>query len=276
MSKSYVSLDTVKAALSTTLSNIDTRLLEVAEAVTRQVDTYVGRSFQPWVGTLYYDGPGGQTMLTEDFVSIASLKEDSRMSGTFDVSWSSTDWFGAPYTARPTARDGGEPFTSIVVSRKTNGTQDAFMRGQRNYELIGTFGFTSVTETAGVGMSANVAVGATSFDVDDGTALKSGETIQVNNEYMYIKSTGGTSIAVLRGVQGTTAGSHGSGDGVSRFVYPQEVRESALIQTARLWKRKDSGFATEIGFPQTGQIQVMSGLDPDVKQMLRRYTRQFI
>jgi hypothetical protein len=93
---------------------------------------------------------------------------------------------------------------------------------------------------------------------------------------MYIQSTGGTNISVLRAAHGTTAGSHGSGDSINRFVYPRDVVEATLVQTVRLWKRKDSGFATELGFQQTGQMQITSGLDFDVKQMLRPYGRFFV
>ena len=52
-----------------------------------------------------------------------------------------------------------------------------------------------------------------------------------------------------------------------------EVAEACLLQTSRLWKRKDSGFADSVGLPQTGTFKVYRGLDPDVRHLLSPYRK---
>jgi hypothetical protein len=47
-----------------------------------------------------------------------------------------------------------------------------------------------------------------------------------------------------------------------------------LITAMRAWKRKDSAFADIIGAPETGQIIMSKGIDPDVSELVAPYRRQ--
>ena len=65
---------------------------------------------------------------------------------------------------------------------------------------------------------------------------------------------------------------------VGRFGYnatdshPDVVREACLIQSARIFKRKDAPFGV-VGSPEMGQLQPLARIDPDVELMLRGVTR---
>ncbi len=62
---------------------------------------------------------------------------------------------------------------------------------------------------------------------------------------------------------------------VGTFGYasvPHAIREACLLQTARLWKRRDAPFGIA-GSAELGQMQTIAGLDPDVKQLLQPYKR---
>jgi len=72
---------------------------------------------------------------------------------------------------------------------------------------------------------------------------------------------------VVRGGNGTTAASHNTSASISIFLYPAPVVEAALIQSARLWKRKDTAF--ESGPTQ----QAGFGLDSDVQALLSAHRR---
>lgn len=52
---------------------------------------------------------------------------------------------------------------------------------------------------------------------------------------------------------------------------PKVISRACLIQTCHWFKRKDSGYATVIGEPSLGQIEVHHGLDPDIKLLLSDY-----
>ncbi len=64
------------------------------------------------------------------------------------------------------------------------------------------------------------------------------------------------------------AGSWGFGADV-----PAPVREACLLQAARLFKRKDAPFGVA-GSAEHGQLQTITSIDPDVKQLLAPFMRQ--
>lgn len=51
-------------------------------------------------------------------------------------------------------------------------------------------------------------------------------------------------------------------------AHPDVVREACLIQTARIWKRKDAPFGVT-GSAEMGQLQTITRLDPDVELLLQ-------
>lgn len=280
MSYSYISVDVLKGtgALNVTSTAHDARLRQLAESVSRGIDRYDGRVLHPHTRTLYLDGPGGTTFITPDIIAVTSLKEDSNGDGTFDTTWATADYHLAPYNADPT-NDWGGPYRKLLVNAASTGTQEEFLRGQRNYEIVGTFGYISVTEDTGRSLSGSHDATATSL-VLSGTpegAIGIGDVLSIGtaSEQLYVTGIGsgaGTTITVERGVNGSTAGSHGSGDTISAYQHPEPIREAALIQCARLWQRRNSGFASEVGF-DTGTMMVFRNMDPDVKQMLNPYRR---
>lgn len=69
-----------------------------------------------------------------------------------------------------------------------------------------------------------------------------------------------------RGIRIT--GTWGYGESV-----PAAIREATLLQAARLYKRKDAPFGVA-GSVELGQLQTITSIDPDVKQLLAPYRRQ--
>lgn len=53
---------------------------------------------------------------------------------------------------------------------------------------------------------------------------------------------------------------------------PAPVREATLLQATRLFKRKDAPFGVT-GSAEHGQLQTISRVDPDVKELLAPYVR---
>ena len=280
MGYTYITVDVLKGtgALNATSTAYDTRLRQLGEGISVAVDNYVNRTFQPLVGTKLFSGDGGTFLDVPDLVAVGTLLEDNNGDGTYNVEWGTNDYFLEPHNADPTS-ERGRPYTLLQVSDRTNGTQDVFLDGIRNYNIDGTWGYISVTKNTGRTPSGDIDSTATSIDLD-GTAAEAievGMTIQVGTEQMYVEAIGsgtGTSVTVERAVNGSTAGSHGSTATISSFTYPGPVREAVLIQTARLWKRRESAYASQVGIPESGQMSVWTtGLDPDVKVMLAPYRR---
>lgn len=285
MPASYVSVETIKGSLALVSSSTanDTRLRALAEDISRQIDRWTGRTFQPWIGTIHFGGDGSTSQIIKDLISVSTLLEDTNLDGTFETGWASTDYLLGPFEADPTSEYVWRPYTVIYVRQSSDGTQDVFLRGQRNYRLVGTWGYGSITVDSGLDASASFDSTATTIAFSGGTAavLDIGWTILVGSEQMYVKSkpgTGtGTSVVVERAVNGSTATVHASGTAISYFLYPGPIQEAALAQVSRLVKRAQTGFVSQLGMAETGQIEIMSpgrdGLDPDVRAMLASFRR---
>ena len=218
-------------------------------------------------------------MLIPDLAVISTLLEDTNFDGTFETGWATADYHLAPFNANPTAEAVHKPYTVIYVRDTSDGTQDAFLRGQRNYRIVGTWGYGAVTKDSGRTPSASWDATATALDVNGTSGIEMGWTILIDSEQMYVSSKGsgtGTSITVRRGVNGSTGATHAATAAINYYVYPAPVAEAVLMQVSRLVKRAQAGFVSQLGIPETGQIEIMeppSRLDADIRVMLVPYRR---
>lgn len=281
---SYASIDDLKgsAVLDITGTVNDGRYRQLLEAVSREVDKFTHREFYATQETRYFSGNGSVEVLWGDYVSIGSgsLKEDSNGDGTFDTTWAgsgsgSSDWYSSPYNSDPTSAQTAKPFTRLEVNRNSNGTQDVFEKGQRNYEVAGVWGYSSVSVTLGIMASASFDSTATVFQASGGT-LEAGWTIGIGTEQMYVQSVvAGATVTVVRGVNGYVAGDVGSATSFTRLDYPGPIREAVIMQAGRLANRAKGGYSQEMGLPEAGEVVpiVANGLDNDVKQMIGGYRK---
>lgn len=279
MTNAYVTVDTIKGSsgLNITVGTVhDDRLLRLAENLSRKIDRETNRFFYSKTETKTFDGDGEKTLFVPDLIAVTTLKEDSNNDGTFDTTWAVADFLLEPHNAAPTAdTDESRPYTDIRVNPRTNGSQDAFLNGVKNYEIIGTWGYRAVTEDSGE--NGTLSDGTGTSLTTNGTTIEIGQTLLIESEQVYVtdySEAGGTRIATVeRGVNGSTGTAHTDED-LNIVRYPGEIEEACFIMVARLWKRKDSGFASEIGFPEAGQmIAFRGGFDPDVKELLSGYVK---
>ena len=285
MRNTYITLTALLATggLNVTGTAYDSRLLVLIENVSREIDNYCNRTFYPVLGTYVFSGDGSTSMLVPDLISVDSLKEDTNADGTFETTWSGTgtggtDYFLEPFNARPTAEFSPSPFTKILVNtQNSNGTQDSFLKGQRNYEIVGTWGYSHLKRDVGKDASSSLDSTSTALAFISGTGLDVGNLILIDSEWMYVRSIAGTTHTVDRAVNNSTAGTHASGTNVLVVTYPGPIQEAAMIQAARIWKRRESAYSNLVGLDQTGQIAVFTGgLDGDVKALLQPYRKMAI
>ncbi len=95
----YCTLAEVKAALRIT-DNTDNTLLEnCVEAASRRIDNYCGRFFYSQSATIKLFARNElQVFLTDDLVSVTTLKTDDNGDGTFETTWTA----GTDYALEPT------------------------------------------------------------------------------------------------------------------------------------------------------------------------------
>ena len=272
MTYSYVDLKAFKSGGALTGTGDDTRLRALLENVTRQVDGYLNRHFFELTATRYFDGTGKRYLNVPDLVAVTTLKEDEDLDATYETTWAATDYVLAPYEADPATAGNplSLPYYRIEVDVRSTGSKSAFGRGQRRFELAARWGYwrhlRRATETATV---ANATT--TTLTASAATDVQVGHTLLVESEQLYVEAISGTTYTVRRGVNGTTAAAHTAGSAIDFYEYPGPVVEAVLMQALRLWTRRASGFANQVGFADTGQLSPVAGLDRDVRQLLDPY-----
>ncbi len=278
MNNAYADLTTLKSSgvLNISGTGYDTRLRELLETVSRLIDRYCNRHFYVLSTARKFDGDGGTELLVQDLIAVTSLKTDDNKDRTYETTWAATDYLLYPSNAEPT-KVWGRPYTRILVDTEA-GNEDVFTAGMQTVEISGKWGYREVTEDSGADINEGGTFSATDtvLTVTDGSKFAVGQTILIESEQLYITAISTNNLTVIRGINGTTAATHADSTDISIYKYPEPVVQACLMQTSRLWKRKDSGFASEVGLPQTGGFDVFRGLDPDVKQLLSSYRKPSI
>ena len=260
---SYANLAEFKGSLiaGVTVTTHDPRLRELLEAMTRVVDEYLGRHIHSLIATRYFSGNGSNWMqLPWDLISITTLKEDTTDDGTYDNTWATTDYILSSgvgcYDADPTGRahlPNTRPYWTIEVDTRSTGSESAFSRGQRRFELVGKFGF-SESSFAAVSLVDDADVTATdlTLTVDDGTEFSIAQTILIESEQMYITGISTNVLTVQRGVNGTTGATHANDSAISIIEYPTPIREAVLLESGLLLETR--GYRRQLGNFETGII----------------------
>ena len=278
MPNAYVSLDTLKSSgvLNITGTGDDGRLRALAENTSRILDRYCNRHFYVLVATRSFDGLGATALLVPDLISVDSggLKTDDDRDRTFETTWAATDYLLLPSNADPATAGNPEsrPYVDVAVDVDA-GTKRSFPAGMQTVQIAGQWGWwrhlKRATETANAVADATTE----SVTVSSRTDVEAGHTLLIDSEQVYVKSYAANTLTVVRGVNGTAAASHSSGAAIDIYEYPSPVIEATIIQTSRLWRRKDAGFGGTGGLPGSGVAAVSAGIDPDVALLLGQYRK---
>lgn len=284
---SYVTVDALKGlgVLNIEGTGNDGRYRQLLESVSRQVDRFTKRHFYTVQESRYFNGPGGTLMLIGDYTHIGSgsILESQNEDGTYNIAWAgsgsgATDWWASPYNANPTSQYDASPYTRLEVNRHSNGTQEAFVKGQRNYQVNGVWGYSNVTVSTDLSAEGSWDATATSLTASGTSLPQIGWTIQAGTERMYVRDRLGQTMTVDRGVNGYAAATHATGAAVSYVDYPAPIHEAVVMQTGRLANRAKGGYTQEMGLPEAGEVVpiIANGLDNDVRQMIGAYRKLLV
>ena len=287
----YADLGEFKSRLEITDALNDTMLLHLLEAVSRVVDRYCRRHFYVMTEARYYDGDAGVMQVMDrytervseylsrlwvgDLLAVTSIQMDGDQDAVYEDTLAATDYILWPYVGYPKVR---------VDLDLRQGDYSYWCRGQKAIEITADWGYGDGMAAAPVVASgATVTVAdalATTVTVSDYSLLQVGQTILVGTERMYVRTVTDATpdvATVYRGVNGSTAAAQDA-KAASVYQVPDAVREAVLIGGAKLWKRKDTAFATVVSSPELGQIEVMRGVlrDVDVVGLLDPYRRRLV
>ncbi len=266
MSNLYCDLESFKARMGITGTGDDAQVLALLENISRAIDQFCNRFFFVKDETRYYDGVAGPLLLDGDLVAVTSVKTDDDADGAgWETTWSASDYELLPYN--------GFPKNAIAVT-PWGGRSDFNKGGKKAVEVAGRWGYREEIEdsSADINEGAQYSAADNTLTVTDGTEFKTGMTVRIESEQLYVSAISGNDLMVERAVNGTTAAAHADGTGIDVYRYPRPMAEACLIQAARIWKRKDSAYIVNVA-AATFRQEPFPDVDPDVRTLLAPYRR---
>lgn len=266
----YASLSLYKTrhGIADTVDDVD--ILRHLEGASRVVDRHCRRHFYVKTETRYLDASNAARLwLDNDLLAVTSLLVDEDGDADYENTWKSTDYILWPYTAFPKL---------AIDADVRQGDYTGFYGVQKSVQIAGQWGYgDGESATPCIPSGATCTTDSTTNTVvtmSDQSKLQIGQNILVDTEQMYVTALteGGSSdtATVVRGVNGTTAATH-TAKPVYVYRYPDDVRDATLMIASRMWKRKDSLYATVVGNPSLGTMDVHQGMDNDVIKLLAPY-----
>lgn len=238
MRHAYITVQMMRTLMNKKAGNNDDddeRLRILCEAVSEYVDKFCGRTFRVREGAQTYMPEWSDKVVVDDLLSVTSITTDMDGDGTFEETWSATDYFLYPVNAL----FNGRPYTSIC--RSLNGSKYIPNKEMRwpSFKVTGKWGFQEELESVA---ALNGGINASVTTIVSTVALEVGWTIKVDSEQMYVtdRDSTGLSLTVVRGVNGTTAASHLTAATIYVYRYPADIVQASMLHAGRIWRRKEA------------------------------------
>jgi len=240
----------------------DDEMWQLLMSVSEYVDKYLDRRIAPYVTTKVFDGNGKVRLPVDDLLSVTTLKEDEGDDGTFEKTWTTSDYWLEPFNAEPT-KQWGVPYRFIRA--RGAGDELVFPDREQNIQVVGLWGYREFVEssTTLINNGGGYDEVTTTLAVDSGTALEIGETIRIGSEYLLVTNIDTNDLTVSRGLNGSTAVSMLDNAEVDILRWPMPIERACLIQASRLWFRA----------PTFEPFYVDSAIDTDVRELLDPYVK---
>lgn len=245
----------------------------IIQSVSRQIDHYCQREFQPNTATKYFTADTGDHLtLDDDLLSITTLKtSENEESGarTYENSWAATDYDLEPYNAPHTE----SPYT--LIRARATGQYSFPVRVTKGIEIAGTWGYWSATSSVGTLGAAISDTTGTSVTMATGHSVKPLQSLLIDSEQIFVTAVSTNTLTVKRGANGTTAATHSNSAAVSTYEYPWPIVQACYLMTARVFKRRETPFGVA-GSAEMGTLIVAPKFDPDIRGMLNDYRRLMV
>jgi len=137
----YTTLQSVKNALIIPLDNYedDGYLEATIESVSRMIENHTGRRFYATSETRYYSAINSDEVMVDDLLTVTTLKTDDDEDGTFETTWTTSDYHLMPMNAATN----GRPYTWIETSGY--GSYSFPVNVKKGVQIVGSFGYCAIT-----------------------------------------------------------------------------------------------------------------------------------
>lgn len=144
LQRNYCTVDELKSRLGVSDTDDDFEIRLAVDSASRFIDTYTGRNFRRTTETRTFAPYDAYCLEVGDLVSITTLKTDMDADGTFEVTWSASD-----YELNPVNQNAGPeawPYTTIVAVSQTRYFPVPYAAPSRRnlVQVVGVFGWPAV------------------------------------------------------------------------------------------------------------------------------------
>lgn len=265
----YATLEDVRAETNRNQGTADNAmLLRILERVSRSIDEEVGYPFYAQLATKVFDGNGLSRLWMPvapaqgHLLTVTALTIDTDDDGTYELE----PVEGTDYRLWPLNR-GDEPAWAIEVLSRSNLLTE-WPRGQANIRIEGVYGYSYEVVSVGT-LGAQLSDSSTTATMTAGHSVKTGHTLKIESEQLYVEAVATNTLTVRRAMNGTTAAVHASGTAVSARRYPRDIESVAVLQAARFAREAQTGYSGAAGGEEFAVG--FGSLYPAIRDMIKHF-----
>ena len=270
----YTNRAALKAALTipATTTSQDVSLDAVQEAISREIDQYVGFGFAPVSGVRDYTPSNADCQrLDYPLLAVDSVAADNDGDSSYELSITSSCYYLSPYNA--TAEQPRRPWWELEVRNTATAVFPAGV--QRGLRITGTWGYYDERRTSSCVLTTGVNATALTMTFTNASQLSAGHLLLLDGERIQVTgvsttNTTGGNVDVLRARNGTSGATHSSGAIPQVYEFPV-VERAALYQAELDYRVKDAPMGMAGGDAFGSQRPQGGGLHPFTKRMLDHF-----
>ena len=139
----YCTPDQLKSRTNIGDTRDEREILAVCRSVARWIDTHCDRVFARRTATMQFETCGLYSLPVADLISVTTLKTDDNADGTFETTWSASDYELQPVNAAVQVES--RPYTAIAaVGSRLFPIRYSYSGRTPRAQVVGVFGWPSV------------------------------------------------------------------------------------------------------------------------------------
>lgn len=259
-----------------TVSTNQSALLRMLETASETIDRICHRHFNTWEGIQYFDGVARVLVPDEDILSITEIDLDQDGSQTYSKTLATSDYLVYPLS-------GPQLFPKYMIKLPINTSVGSLASSiPAGIKITGVFGYgngLSATPYSDSGDSVQdnpMTISQSTLTVTNpgGNTFSPGQTLRIGSEQMYVTAVLGTTVNVVRGVNGTTATSHIKTTEIYIYQYPSPVVDETLLLATAIWKQRENPAAYMSGSTATGTYTITKDAEKLTADRLWSYIKR--
>ena len=258
-----------------TMTTYSATLLRMLEAASDMIDRITHRHFNTWEGIQYFDGVARVLVPDEDILSISELALDQNGSQLYATTITTSDYLLYPIS-------GPQLYPKSIIKLTTGSSVgslgSAILAGIR---ITGVFGYgNGLSATpyydSGDTLQSVMSASQPTMTVTNvgGNTFSPGMTLRIDSEQVYVTAVLGTTLNIVRGVNGTTALVHLDGIPIYIYTYPSTVVEETLLLATGWWKQRENPASYMSGNTATGTYTITKDMEEIIASRLNSYIKR--